>query len=64
MKVKKHPHAGQTGPKRDFIEGIHKLARSGRRHSEVLDDFLELAFCAVAKGTYQHIDAARADAWC
>lgn len=63
MKVKKHPHAGQTGAKRDFIEGIHKLARSGRRHSEVLDDFLELAFCAVAKGTYQHIDADRAEAF-
>lgn len=62
-RVKKHPHAGLTGPKRAFVEGLHALSRSGRRHSEVFDDFLEFAFCAVARGTYQHIDAARADAF-
>lgn len=52
-KVKKHPHSGHAGPKREFIELVTRLTHDGhRRHSEVLDDFSELAFCAIAKTTH------------
>lgn len=50
-KVKKHPHAGKSGPDREFIKLVGDLARS-RNHREVFDDFLELSFCAIAKTTY------------
>lgn len=50
-KVKKHPYAGKRGPDRDFIKLVDELARY-RRHSEVFNDFLEMAYCAVAKTTY------------
>ena len=46
MKVKKHPWAGISGPKADFLKLITELARN-RSHREVFHDFLECAFCAL-----------------
>ena len=51
--MKKHPHAGMQGAKRDFVKLVHDLVREGgRNHREVFADFLELAFCTLAKTTY------------
>ena len=51
-KVTKHPYAGKSGYERDFIKVIHEMTYSGRRrHANVLEDFLEMAYCAVAKST-------------
>jgi len=50
-RVRKHPHAGMVGTKHAFVKLIGELARSGRSHSEVFGDFLELSFCALAKTT-------------
>lgn len=50
-KVKKHPWAGKDGHERDFIKLVHEIGRS-RGYRQVLDDFLELAYCAIAKRTY------------
>lgn len=58
-KVKKYPYAGHTGQVKDFIKIVSELTGS-RNHSEVFSDFLELAFCAVAKQTA--FTAERADA--
>lgn len=59
-RVRKHPHAGHQGASRDFIKLVGDLTRGGgRSHREVLDDFLELAFCAIAKTTHAP-DSARA----
>lgn len=57
-KVKKLPYAGKDGTEREFIKLVHDLA-GYRNHREVFDDFLELAFCAIAKTTYPpgHEDA-------
>ena len=52
-KVVKHPHAGKVGPTRDFVERVGSMREHGsRRYSDVLDDFLELSFCALAKTTW------------
>lgn len=51
-KVKKNPFAGKSGAEREFVKLVDELTRIGLRHSEVFDDFLELAFCALAKGTH------------
>jgi hypothetical protein len=50
-KIKKHPYSGKAGTERDFIKLVDELARH-RRHGEVLNDFLEMAYCAVAKKTH------------
>jgi hypothetical protein len=50
--TRKHPHAGLTGYKRDFVKLVHDLVREGgRNHREVFSDFVELAFCTFAKIT-------------
>lgn len=46
MKVKKHPWAGISGPKADFLKLVTELARN-RSHREVFNDFLDCAFCAL-----------------
>lgn len=52
MKVNKNPHAGLKGAHRDFVKLVHDMVRAGgRNHREVFSDFLELAFCAIAKTT-------------
>lgn len=52
-RVTKNPHAGRTGATHDFLKRVNTLASGGaHRHSEVFDDFLELAFCALAKTTH------------
>ncbi len=59
-RVRKHPHAGMSGARRDFVKLVHDLVRDGgRNHREVFNDFLELAFCALAKTT-RNPESARA----
>jgi hypothetical protein len=41
-----------VGPKHAFVKALGALTKHGRRHAEVFDDFLELAFCAIAKTTH------------
>ncbi len=61
-RVRKHPHVGFDGAQRDFVKLIGELARGPRSHSEVFDDFLETAFCAIAQATRRATgDTARAD---
>ena len=60
MKVRKHPHAGHTGHVGEFLRVIGSMTKHGMRHAEVFDDFLEAAFCAVAKTT--HLPGERAEA--
>lgn len=56
-RVKRTPHAGHAGPLRDFIREVDQLAKSGRDHREVLQDFLELGFCAVSRPTLSSEEA-------
>jgi hypothetical protein len=51
-KVTKTPYAGKSGAARDFIKQVHDLTRTGHSHSKVLEDFLEMAFCGLAKQTH------------
>ena len=58
--TRKLPYAGMTGERGKFVKLVHDLVREGgRNHREVFADFLELAFCAIAKPT--HWDPKRQD---
>jgi hypothetical protein len=46
---KKHPHAGLTGHTRDFVKLVSDLAHGGRDVTEILDTYLEMAYCTLAK---------------
>ena len=56
----KRPHAGKVGHERDFLKLATELAGGGRRQTEVFYDFLEMAFCAVAKTAAPSIEKAEA----
>lgn len=48
MRVKKkNPHAGKSGCARDFIKAVDAMTHS-RQHRDVLRDFAEAAYCAMA----------------
>ncbi|MBX3490851.1 N-6 DNA methylase [Parvibaculum sp.] len=47
-RVNKNPHAGKTGPTREFIKLVNDMARQ-RRHSDIIRDFAECAYLAIAQ---------------
>lgn len=63
MRVKKHAHAGLAGPRREFVKLTQALSDGSRGGGlrRTFDDFLELAYCALAKQTHAP-DSARGEA--